>query len=78
MNSKTLEDSAVVKPTYELPDKNLNRKGNEDKFYHFVVPNEQENFPIEYGKINRVKDAFKEEKGVGAVNFKSNFVKEDM
>ena len=78
VTSTTLEDNAVVKPTYELPAKNLHRKGNEDKFYHFIVPKEQENYPIDNRKLNKVKSDFKAEKGVGAEIFKSNLIKEDM
>ena len=78
VTSKTLEDAAVIKPTYELPAKNLNRKGNEDKFYHIVVPKEQENNAIDTRKLKKVKNDYKQERGVGSVVYKSNLVKEDM
>ena len=51
-----------MNPTYELPPKNLNRKGKEDKFYHYVVPKEQEKSPIDTAKLKKVKNEFKEEK----------------
>ena len=68
----------MIKPTYELPAKNLNRKGNEDKFYHIVVPKEQENNAIDTRKLKKVKNDYKQERGVGSVVYKSNLVKEDM